>query len=373
MSPVSIDVLLVEDNPGDARLVREMLRDSGSDNFRLHHAHTLGAGLEHLTSGVHTDVVLLDLSLPDESGLATVRRVVASAGHTSVVVMTGADDEELGIAAMQEGAQDYLVKGKVDGQRLRRVLRFAIERQGKLRNESQTDDLTGLHNRRGFLMLAEKQIAIARRNRNGFLLLFLDLDGLKDVNDTFGHAEGNRALLEAADVLGRACAVHLVLDVALVSLQRPEHVGHGRIVEPEIVCTRELRVICIKSAQEIVDVIRASAARDQRQIGRRDTEPTHGIVFAQRARHRVERTLTREHQVLHELILGQAEIGADSVIADILCRVTAQAVVDHKFGAALQRSRIGHVVVCSLEHELTARCMLRRGKRRERHRAKEHP
>jgi len=201
MSPVSIDVLLVEDNPGDARLVLEMLRDSGPDDFTIHHAHTLGAGLEHLTSGVHTDAVLLDLSLPDESGLATVRRVVASAGHTSVVVMTGADDEELGIAAMQEGAQDYLVKGKVDGQRLRRVLRFAIERQGKLRNESQTDDLTGLHNRRGFMMLAEKQIAIARRNRNGFLLLFLDLDGLKDVNDTFGHAEGNRALLEAADVL----------------------------------------------------------------------------------------------------------------------------------------------------------------------------
>lgn len=201
MSSHSIDVLLVEDNPGDARLVIEMLRDSGPDNFTFRHVDTVAGGVSHLTSGTHTDVVLLDLSLPDESGLETVRRVVASAGHTSVVVMTGADDEDLGISAMQEGAQDYLVKGKVDGQRLRRVLRFAIERQGKLRNESQTDDLTGLHNRRGFMTLADKQIAIARRNRNGFLLLFLDLDGLKDVNDTFGHAEGNRAILEAADVL----------------------------------------------------------------------------------------------------------------------------------------------------------------------------
>jgi len=201
MSAVSINVLLVEDNPGDARLVLEMLRESGPDNFAFHHVTTLGAGVDHLLGSFHTDAVLLDLSLPDESGLETVRRVVTAAGDTSVVVMTGADDEELGIAAMQEGAQDYLVKGKVDGQRLRRVLRFAIERQGKLRNESQTDDLTGLHNRRGFLTLAEKQIGIARRNRNGFLLLFLDLDGLKMVNDTFGHAEGNRAILEAADVL----------------------------------------------------------------------------------------------------------------------------------------------------------------------------
>ncbi len=204
MSADSIDVLLVEDNPGDARLVVEMLRDSGPDDFRLSRVDTLGAGIEHLTSGARIDAVLLDLSLPDESGLETVRRVVATAGNASVVVMTGADDEELGVSAMQEGAQDYLVKGKVDGPRLRRVLRFAIERQGKLRNESQTDDLTGLHNRRGFMTLAEKQVAIARRNGNGFLLLFLDLDGLKYVNDTFGHAEGNRAIVEAADVLRHA-------------------------------------------------------------------------------------------------------------------------------------------------------------------------
>jgi diguanylate cyclase (GGDEF)-like protein len=201
MSSRAIDVLLVEDNAGDARLVVEMLRESGSDDFRLHQVSTLGAAIEHLLSGAGTDVILLDLSLPDESGLATVRRIVANAGGISVVVMTGADDEVLGISAMQVGAQDYLVKGSVDGHRLRRVLRFAIERQGKFQRESQEDDLTGLQNRRGFLELAEQQLAIARRNRNGFLVLLLDLDGLKDINDSCGHAEGNRALQEAADVL----------------------------------------------------------------------------------------------------------------------------------------------------------------------------
>jgi diguanylate cyclase (GGDEF)-like protein len=199
----AIDVLLVEDNAGDARLVVEMLKESGSNPFHVHRVGTLGAGIEHLTSGARTDVILLDLSLPDESGLATVRRIVARSGGISVVVMTGADDEALGISAMQVGAQDYLVKGNVDGHRLRRVLRFAIERQGKARRDSEFDDLTGLHNRKGFLALAEQQIAIARRNRNGFLVLLLDLDGLKDINDSCGHSEGNRAIEEAAEVLRR--------------------------------------------------------------------------------------------------------------------------------------------------------------------------
>jgi diguanylate cyclase (GGDEF)-like protein len=158
-------------------------------------------------SGSETDAVLLDLSLPDESGLDTLRRIVGSAGRASVVVMTGAGDEELGMAAIEAGAQDYLVKGQVDGPRLRRALRFAIERNDRrlqLETLSVTDDLTGLHNRRGFLMMADKQLKVARRNQLQALLLFLDLDNMKDINDSCGHAEGNRALIEAADTL-RAC------------------------------------------------------------------------------------------------------------------------------------------------------------------------
>jgi diguanylate cyclase (GGDEF)-like protein len=144
--------------------------------------------------------------LPDEQGLST-GRVIAAADRAVVVVMTGAGDDELGRLAMQEGAQDYLVKGQVDGRMLRRSLRYAIERQGvrlQLQSQSLNDDLTGLHNRRGFLVLAEQQLKVARRNRTPFLLLFLDLDGLKYINDTFGHAEGNRAIAEAANVLQTA-------------------------------------------------------------------------------------------------------------------------------------------------------------------------
>jgi diguanylate cyclase (GGDEF)-like protein len=162
------------------------------------------AALGHLASVPETDAVLLDLSLPDESGVATVERVVGGAGGAVVVVMTGAGDEEIGVAAMEAGAQDYLVKGQVDSRLLRRSLRFAMERHSvrqQLEDLSLKDDLTGLNNRRGFLALAEQQIRMARRQRLPFLLLFLDLDELKYINDTFGHSEGNRALRETADVL----------------------------------------------------------------------------------------------------------------------------------------------------------------------------
>ena len=122
-------VLLVEDNPGDARLVIEMLKETGANDFRLTHVTTVREAVARLADpGIDTDVVLLDPSLPDESGLDMLRRVVEAAGRAGIVVMTGARDEELGVSAMQAGAQDYLVKGQVDGRSLRRALRFAIER-----------------------------------------------------------------------------------------------------------------------------------------------------------------------------------------------------------------------------------------------------
>ena len=199
-----IRILLVEDHPGDARWVREMLAEDAVGEFDLRHASTVREAVDHLTAhGSVLDAVLLDLSLPDDSGMNTLQRVL-SAAHTSVViVMTGQGDEQIGLAAMQAGAQDYLVKGQVDGRTLRRALRFALERQTVLQRLSHRDDLTGLHNRRGFMIQAEQILRAARRQRAALLLLFMDLDQLKNINDTFGHAEGNRAIVEAADVLRR--------------------------------------------------------------------------------------------------------------------------------------------------------------------------
>ncbi len=124
-----VDVLLIEDNPGDARLIREMLADSKGAVFDMELADRLSTGLAHLAGGNGDfDVILLDLSLPDSSGIDTFVRIGAQAQNVPIVVLTGLYDTELAILAVQKGAQDYLVKGQVNSEIVVRAIRYAIER-----------------------------------------------------------------------------------------------------------------------------------------------------------------------------------------------------------------------------------------------------
>ena len=119
-------------------------------------------------------------------------------------MLTGNDDEGIALQAVREGAQDYLFKGSVDPPVLTRCIQYAIARQRvlvELRNQVLRDELTHLYNRRGFLMLAEHSAQMARRLGRSAQLIFLDLDGLKQINDTFGHNEGDAALVEFAAIL----------------------------------------------------------------------------------------------------------------------------------------------------------------------------
>ena len=122
-----LKVLLVEDNPADARLVREMLKESHRP-VELTHAPRLRDALECLrTQGFNA--ILLDLNLPDSEGMNTFLRARAEAMHAPIVVLTGLADEEVAARAVREGAQDYLVKAEVDGPLLYRSIRYAVERQ----------------------------------------------------------------------------------------------------------------------------------------------------------------------------------------------------------------------------------------------------
>ena len=127
MNLEGIHALLVEDNPGDARLFQELVRETGAGHLQLEHVETLQAALNCLSSG-HYDVVLLDLSLPDERGLPTLTRTHAHAPNVPIVILSGMDDEALAVKAVRAGAQDYLVKGRVDGDLLVRSIRYATER-----------------------------------------------------------------------------------------------------------------------------------------------------------------------------------------------------------------------------------------------------
>lgn len=121
-------VLLVEDNPGDARLIELMLREVADQAVQLTRTDRLATGREYLARGT-TDAVLLDLSLPDSQGLATFARLHETAPDVPIVVLSGLSDETVAVQAVAAGAQDYLVKGHVDGVTLRRALRYAVERQ----------------------------------------------------------------------------------------------------------------------------------------------------------------------------------------------------------------------------------------------------
>ncbi len=323
-----LSVLLVEDNVGDARLIQELLRDNPT--VRVVWVETLTSTLAHLAQS-KTDLVLLDLGLPDSQGVDTVARLVRERPALPIIVLTGHKDDGLAVAALTAGAEDYLVKGAIQPDMLVRSIRYAYERKrtevalreshelinqivlnvqegivvynhelryqfwnpcmealsgvsathvvgrhvlevspllgeadvvatlqralggeavtipeipyrvpesgreswitasfGPLRNAqgaiigvignlrditlykeaeealrslSTMDELTGLHNRRGFLALAQQYLEVADRNRQALLLLFADLDGLKAINDTLGHRAGDQVLRDVATVL----------------------------------------------------------------------------------------------------------------------------------------------------------------------------
>ncbi len=121
-------LLLIEDNPGDARLFREMFSEHGTHTAKLTHATHMGEAEKCLAEHVF-DLILLDLGLPDAQGLVAVRRAHAAAPRIALVVLSGTDDESLAAQAMQEGAQDYLVKGHIEPHMLLRALRYAVERK----------------------------------------------------------------------------------------------------------------------------------------------------------------------------------------------------------------------------------------------------
>lgn len=121
-------MLLIEDDPGDADLLQELLAEEKWYSYTLEWAERLQTGLERLTLG-GIDVVLLDLSLPDSQGLDTFIAVNSQAPALPTVVLTGLDDETMALEAVRLGAQDYLVKGQVDGRMITRVIRYAIERK----------------------------------------------------------------------------------------------------------------------------------------------------------------------------------------------------------------------------------------------------
>ncbi len=204
--PKTFPILLVEDNPGDARLVREMLADVTNAQFDVEHVERLAEARERLMQN-GSGCVLLDLSLPDANRLEALMQLRAAAPNVPIVILSGLQDELLAVKAVQEGAQDYLIKGRVDGDSLGRSISYAIERKQSemdLARRAMHDSLTGLPNRALFLDRLIHAVAWSRRHHSTFSVLFVDIDRFKVVNDSLGTKTGDQVLIEVARRLGAA-------------------------------------------------------------------------------------------------------------------------------------------------------------------------
>lgn len=212
-------VLLIEDDPGDALLIREMLE--------LQECKAQLITVERLSEGIHflqqnaCDVVLLDMNLPDSSGLPTMTRLLDASPGTPIVVLTGLSDESFGVEAVKSGAQDYLIKGDIDGRILKRAMFYAVERKkleialkqtrDLFERQARIDYLTGIYNRLMFSELLEAELQRARRYGSDLSLIMFDLDHFKKVNDTYGHNIGDHVLKEVAQLTSDSIRAHDIL------------------------------------------------------------------------------------------------------------------------------------------------------------------
>lgn len=201
-------VLLIEDDEDDYIVVRDLVKQL-PEPMNLRWEATYETGLQTLVSGTFA-VCLLDHHLGAKTGLDLLA-AVPSTLSTPIILLTGADSRDVDVAASRAGAADYMNKAELTLAHLERSLRFARVRaqhvdrlaQYARRQEknSLTDELTQLYNRRGFRRVGVAHLDIAQRQGQYRRLLFLDVDGLKRINDKYGHQEGDRAIAGAADIL----------------------------------------------------------------------------------------------------------------------------------------------------------------------------
>ncbi|HEY9699046.1 MAG TPA: diguanylate cyclase [Trichocoleus sp.] len=216
------NILIVDDNADNLRLLAKMLESQG---------YTVRKSLngKMALQAVHRDppdLILLDITMPEMSGYEVCQQLKASemTANVPIIFISALDCIHDKVQAFEIGGQDYITKPFQElevlirvknqlliqqqrqqlieqNQRLAQEVKERLKAEAEVKQLSLTDELTGLYNRRGFFLLAEQQLKVARRTYMACCLLFADLDGLKQINDTLGHAVGDRAIADAAQLL----------------------------------------------------------------------------------------------------------------------------------------------------------------------------
>ncbi len=272
-------VLVIDDEPVDREAVVRALRRTGA-HFEYYEASSAADGIA-LYRANQFEVVFVDYRLPDATGLDVLRSMRGSEqAQATILILTGMDDEELASRCLDEGAQDFLLKGELGSRHIGRVIqqarhRFHLEEavhrhHAELRTMAERDSLTGLSNRLFFDASLRTAMPLALRHRAPLALMLLDVDQFKYVNDSYGHDTGDKLLqevarrlqgaLRAGDLLCRiggdefAVLAHqfaneqqslLLAQRIQDSMSRPIHLGTA-----DLNCTLSIGVVCYPSSAE---------------------------------------------------------------------------------------------------------------------------
>lgn len=211
-----INILLVEDDESDYLITKEMLSEIRTQKYNINWIPTYEKAVSEIQKEDY-DIFLIDYSLGVKTGIDLMDEIQDKNRNIPIIILTGLDDYSIDILSMKKGVSDFLVKGKIDTEKLERSIRYAIENKRserlkytlrqlenlneQLRMMSLKDELTGLFNRRGFITLAEQYIKLSKRMKRNFIIFYMDIDNLKTINDTYGHHEGDILIMSAAEVL----------------------------------------------------------------------------------------------------------------------------------------------------------------------------
>lgn len=198
-------ILCVEDNADDLFLLKECLNGfvGGATPYELTSCTTIKEALANAKAD-QTDLILLDLYLPDSQGFDSFTKMHKAYPDIPIVILSSLDDELIANEAVRQGAQDYLVKGTIDPWRMGRIIKYAMERHRIHRELSQAknqlqqlalnDPLTGLLNRRGLENILSRDFPKRERSGNVSSVILIDMDNFKTINDQYGHATGDLVL-----------------------------------------------------------------------------------------------------------------------------------------------------------------------------------
>ena len=202
----NIKVLLIEDNNDDIQAITSFLDQSERLNADIKTVDSIKKANTVMFYD-KMDIIIVDINIQGmkfEELIESIDRNNLSIPH---VVITDERDEDLGIEAVKKGAQDYLVRSELSERILRRALIYSLERHEILESLYKTtivDDLTGLYNRRGLYTLGNQQVELAKRHNDDIFIFFLDLDGMKEINDSLGHDFGDKALIDTSKIMHKS-------------------------------------------------------------------------------------------------------------------------------------------------------------------------